>query len=164
MILLFNAEPLATTVSDHLIHRHNTLATCMYYSPLDCAGLVPEPYKNDWSFGQLLLRPRSYHVRRRNSVALRPGRLPTSAAVFTHIHDARALHAYTQNKVTVLEALHTHVRGGDSSVVRAPDSWLKGRGFESLLERRENFLPHGRLSVLALISVSVPPPCYCSST
>ena len=27
--------------------------------------------------------------------------------------------------------------GGDSSVVRAPDSWLKGRGFESLLERRE---------------------------
>ena len=30
--------------------------------------------------------------------------------------------------------------GGDSSVVRAPDSWLKGRGFESLLERRENFL------------------------
>ena len=28
---------------------------------------------------------------------------------------------------------------GDSSVVRAPDSWLKGRGFESLLERRENF-------------------------
>ena len=29
--------------------------------------------------------------------------------------------------------------GGDSSVVRAPDSWLKGRGFESLLERRENF-------------------------
>ena len=29
--------------------------------------------------------------------------------------------------------------GGDSSVVRAPDSWLEGRGFESLLERRENF-------------------------
>ena len=25
------------------------------------------------------------------------------------------------------------VGGGDSSVVRAPDSWLKGRGFESLL-------------------------------
>ena len=50
--------------------------------------------------------------------------------------------------------------GGDSSVVRAPDSWLKGRGFESLLERRENFLLQGRLSVLTLISVSVPPPCY----
>ena len=48
--------------------------------------------------------------------------------------------------------------GGDSSVVRAPDSWLKGRGFESLLERRENFLLQGRLSVLTLISVSVPPP------
>ena len=53
---------------------------------------------------------------------------------------------------------------GDSSVVRAPDSWLKGRGFESLLERRENFLLQGRLSVLTLISVSVPPPCYHSST
>ena len=53
---------------------------------------------------------------------------------------------------------------GDSSVVRAPDSWLKGRGFESLLERWENFLFQGRLSVLTLISVSVPPPCYHSST
>ena len=29
--------------------------------------------------------------------------------------------------------------GGDSSVVRAPDSWLKGRGFETPLERREIF-------------------------
>ena len=46
----------------------------------------------------------------------------------------------------------------------APDSWLKGRGFESLQERRENFLLQGRLSVLILISVSVPPPCYRSST
>ncbi len=54
--------------------------------------------------------------------------------------------------------------GGDSSVVRAPDSWLKGRGFESLLEQRENFLLQGRLSVLTLISVSIPPPCYHSST
>ena len=53
---------------------------------------------------------------------------------------------------------------GDSSVVRAPDSWSKGRGFESLLERWENFLLHGQLSVLTLISVSVPPPCYRSST
>ena len=54
--------------------------------------------------------------------------------------------------------------GGDSSVVRAPDSWLKGRGFESLLERRENFLLQGRLSVLTLISVSIPPPCYHSNS
>ena len=53
---------------------------------------------------------------------------------------------------------------GDSSVVRAPDSRSKGRGFESLLERRENFLLQGQLSVLTLISVSVPPPCYRSST
>ena len=40
---------------------------------------------------------------------------------------------------------------GDSSVVRAPDSWPKGRGFQSLQERRENFLLQGRLSVLTLI-------------
>ena len=59
---------------------------------------------------------------------------------------------------------HWSQGGGDSSVVRAPNSWLKGRGFESLLERRENFLLQGRLSVLTLISVSVPPPCYHSST
>ena len=52
----------------------------------------------------------------------------------------------------------------DSSVVRAPDSWLKGRGFESLQECRESFLLRGQLSVLTLISVSVPPPCYRSST
>ena len=45
--------------------------------------------------------------------------------------------------------------GGGSSVVRAADSWLKGRGFES---RRENFLLRGRHFVLTLISVSVPPP------
>ena len=65
----------------------------------------------------------------------------------------------------ILTGRHLHtVGGGDSSVVRAPDSWLKGRGFESLLERRENFLLQGRLSVLTLISVSVPPPCYHSST
>ena len=48
-------------------------------------------------------------------------------------------------------------------VVRAPDSWSKGRGFESLQEQRENVL-QGQLSVLTLISVSVPPPCYRSST
>ena len=33
--------------------------------------------------------------------------------------------------------------GGDSSVVRAPDSWSKGRGFESLQERREYLLLQG---------------------
>ena len=48
---------------------------------------------------------------------------------------------------------------GDSSVVRVPGSLLKGRGFESLQKRREN------VSFLCfLISISVPPPCYCSST
>ena len=41
---------------------------------------------------------------------------------------------------------------------------LKGRGFESLQERRGNFLLRGQPSVLTLISVSVLPPCYRSST
>ena len=52
---------------------------------------------------------------------------------------------------------------GDSSVVGVPDSWLKGRRFESLQEQWENFLLQGQLSVLTFISVSVPPPCDCSS-
>ena len=46
--------------------------------------------------------------------------------------------------------------------------WLehrtRGRGFESLQELRENFLLQGQLSLLSLISVSVPSPCYRSST
>ena len=54
--------------------------------------------------------------------------------------------------------------GGDSSVVRTPDSWLKGHGFKSLQERWETFLLQGQLSVLTLISISVPPLRYCSST
>ena len=53
---------------------------------------------------------------------------------------------------------------GDGSVVRASDSSSKGLGFESRQERRENFLLQGHLSVLTVISVSVPPPCYRSST
>ena len=71
----------------------------------------------------------------------------------------KATISYNENIVSTIST-----GGGDSSVVRAPDSLLKGRGFESLLERRENFLLQGRLSVLTLISVSVPPPCYRSST
>ena len=75
-----------------------------------------------------------------------------------------ARNMYTIHSVTYKVSLSWIYHTGDSSVVRAPDSWLKGRGFESLLERRENFLLQGRLSVLTLISVSVPPPCYHSST
>ena len=51
------------------------------------------------------------------------------------------------------------------------DQWLerlsrdqKVAGSNPLHERWENFLLQGRLSVLTLISVSVPPPCYRSST
>ena len=46
---------------------------------------------------------------------------------------------------------------GCSSVVRAPDSWLKDRGFKSLLEQLDNFLLQDKLSVLTLILVSIPP-------
>ena len=53
---------------------------------------------------------------------------------------------------------------GDSSVVRVPDLWWKGRRLKSLQERWENFLLRGQLSVLTLILLSVPPLCYCSST
>ena len=48
--------------------------------------------------------------------------------VFTQIHT----HTHT----------HTHTHGnGDSSEVRAPDLWSKGRGFESLQEQQEIFFP-----------------------
>ena len=66
--------------------------------------------------------------------------------------------------VLMKKRLQSVLGGRDSSVVRAPDSWLKSRGLETLLGQRENFLLQGRLSVLTLISVSVPPPCYRSST
>ena len=39
-----------------------------------------------------------------------------------------------------------------------------GGGGYTRQERREDFLLQGHLSVLTLISVSVPPPCYGSST
>ena len=61
--------------------------------------------------------------------------------------------------------------GGGKREIVGITQWLerrtrdrKGCGFESLLERRENFLLQGQLSVLTLVSVSVPPPCYRSST
>ena len=49
----------------------------------------------------------------------------------------------------------------DGLVVKMPDSWTKGRGFKSWWQK---FLLHGQLSVLSHISVSIPPPFYCSST
>ena len=73
------------------------------------------------------------------------------------------LHCSFHMSLTVESGLETKWRGGNNSVVRAPDSWLKGCGFESLQERRENFLLHGRLFVLTLISLSVPLPCYITS-
>ena len=62
--------------------------------------------------------------------------------------------------LSLCNVLISSAGNGDSSVVRVPDSRSKGRGFESLQERLENFLLQGQHSVLTLISVSVPPPCY----
>ena len=60
-------------------------------------------------------------------------------------------------------ALYSASGGGDSSVVRAPNSWLKGRWFEFLLEWRDNFLLQCRLSVLTYFGIRSTP-CYDSST
>ena len=67
-----------------------------------------------------------------------------------------------------------HVRLGieDSSMVRAMNLfiglWLerqfRDRKVAGPQERREDFLVQGQLSVRTLISVSVLPQCYCSST
>ena len=42
------------------------------------------------------------------------------------------------NSFAVMDCCKGILRSRDSSVVRAPDLWSKGCGFESLLERREN--------------------------
>ena len=71
----------------------------------------------------------------------------------------------TFKQLTNVFGIYRHLPSGrDSSVVRVLDSWSKGCRFESLQEQRDNFLLQGQLSVLTLISVSVPPQCYCSST
>ena len=44
------------------------------------------------------------------------------------------------------------------------DKHVFDHGFESPQERRENYFLQGQLSVLILISVSVPPSCYRIST
>ena len=48
--------------------------------------------------------------------------------------------------------------------LQSADSWSKGCGFETQQERQKKLFLHGQLSVLTLISVSVSPLCYCSST
>ena len=96
----------------------------------------------------------------RNYMIIRANRR-TAALVHPVLLRSSGVHAF-QLQYGLTSSL---MGSGDSSVVRTPDSWLKSRGFQSLAqERRENFLLQGRLSVLTLISVSVPPPCYRSST
>ena len=41
-------------------------------------------------------------------------------------------------------------------MVRAPDSWLKGRGYESLQEQRKNFLLQGQLKFLCWLLFRYP--------
>ena len=55
---------------------------------------------------------------------------------------------------------------GNSPIVTAPDSWSKGCrfNFKSPQEQWENIFLQGQLSVHALISVSIPPLCYHSTT
>ena len=54
-------------------------------------------------------------------------------------------------------------RSGDSSVVRAPGPWSNGPQVRIPEEAAGECLLQGQLSVLTLILVSVPPPCYGSS-
>ena len=71
---------------------------------------------------------------------------PSQSSLYHHFHSS------SHHRLADLKAIQSVKQGGgDSSVVRAPDSWSKGCGFESLLERRENFLLQGQLSVLTLI-------------
>ena len=82
---------------------------------------------------------------------------------------ARACQQGSDNSILVLRDCHN-----DSSVLMTGTGiaqWLARRtrdrkvaGSNPLQERRENVLLQGRLSVLTLISVSVPPPCYFRST
>ena len=73
--------------------------------------------------------------------------------------------AAQEQNVKFVVALHCVQESGsrNSSVVRAKVLWSKGRGFESLQERWEDFLLQGQLSVVTLVSVSFPPLCFCRS-
>ena len=53
-------------------------------------------------------------------------------------------------------AAYGNLGSGAGSVVGAPDSWLKGRGFESLQERRENFIIQGQLPALTRSAPTLP--------
>ena len=64
------------------------------------------------------------------------------------------MHGVSAN--TCIFILHGE-EGGDSSVVRTPDSLLKGRGFESLQDRREHFLLQGQPFVLTYFGIRSTP-------
>ena len=80
-------------------------------------------------------------------------------ALFPYLLGCRFLPVPLERQLGIKTTINKGSR--DSSVIRTPDLWSKGRGFESWLEWQENFL---QLSVLTLISVSAPPLCYRSST
>ena len=56
-----------------------------------------------------------------------------------------------QQCTVVLDRIKARAGSRDSLLVRAPDSWSKGREFESRQKRRENFLLQSQLCVLTLI-------------
>ena len=72
-------------------------------------------------------------------------------------------HSHHYNvKTDITHALHLGCRIYMCSGIA---QWLERRTHDwKVQERQENFLLQGQLSVLTLISVSVPPPCYRSST
>ena len=103
-----------------------------------------------------------------------------------HSTDGELVHVYIQisRPNSIMPSICTNIVSMASSTWLPADGTVKViRGFVGYLwlrripstqivhgpgiepqERQENFLLQGQLSVLALISVSVPPPCYCSST
>ena len=65
-------------------------------------------------------------------------------------------HVLADHKTQVTDYKSGRIR--DSLLVRAPDSRLKGREFESQQERQENFLLQSQLCVLTLIRCLFHPP------
>jgi len=106
-------------------------------------------YRFEWNLSnnwQLLHSPTRNHTHQ-------PAIILTNPQSYSPTHNLKAR-----------SSINSKRGSGDSSVVRARDSWSKSRGFESRQERREHFLLQGQLSVPPLISVCVPSPCYRSST
>ena len=75
------------------------------------------------------------------------------------------MHGYVHFFLLLVVFEKTVVQSLGSGIAQsgAPDLWLKDLRFKSWQEWRENLLLQGQLFVPTLISVSVPPWCYCSN-